>query len=341
MTRFEVSVMRFACIVALIFGVPVKSARPQQMSMGGTLEYDDVCCCKRHTEVGKTLRRPGHTEGMQRSDCQVLKQMRRDRPFWWHFGTEPGSEKRCCWTSKHNCMPTIGFLSLNDDGGRRIDDVGREGLCQIATTPDGDVEPVDKTFAYNEIVQSLYSEIGDMVVSKLCGLVSGGLAAHGPGHVGQCAQAHRQAGSLQRAGRAAMGDAFEGAIGSHLSSKTHGIMPPTEWFRYGGDRPLEVAKSVHVFNHGKEFPNVRDWFHNEIREDGHAIVVFQDPSTYVPPARGTLALVNTSAREFCGQDSQQFATVCLKMNATGDVLSVKVDVDLKKELNVTSEVEGA
>ena len=86
---------------------------------------------------------------------------------------------------------------------------------------------------------------------------------------------------------------------------------------------------------------MRDWFHNEIREDGHAIVVFQDPSTYVPPARGTLALVNTSAREFCGQDSQQFATVCLKMNATGDVLSVKVDVDLKKELNVTSEVEGA
>lgn len=118
-------------------------------------------------------------------------------------------------------------------------------------------------------------------------------------------------------------------------------MAPTEWFRYGGDRPLEVAKSVHVFNHGKEFPNVKDWFHNEIREDGHAIVVFQDPSTYVPPTRRTLALVNTSAREFCGQDSQQFATVCLEMNATGGVLSLKVDVDLKKELNVTSEAEGS
>mmetsp|Transcript_809 Transcript_809/g.1908 ORF Transcript_809/g.1908 Transcript_809/m.1908 type:complete len:337 (+) Transcript_809:64-1074(+) len=334
MTRFEVSVMRFACIVALIFGVPVKSARPQQMSMGGTLEYDDVCCCKRHTEVGKTLRRPGHTEGMQRSDCQVLKQMRRDRPFWWHFGTEPGSEKRCCWTSKHNCMPTIGFLSLNDDGGRRIDDVGREGLCQIATTPDGDVEPVDKTFAYNEIMQSLYSEIGDLIQSKVCEFAMGAAAAYGPGHVGQCAEAFTVADDLQTASQAALRNAFDGAVGSHLAAAKHPIMPPTEWFRYGGDRPLEVAKSVQVFN-GKKFPNMKYWFHPELK-DGHAVVVFQDPNTYVPPDKR--APTSTSGQGFCGEDALKFEKVCVQTTEAGELESLTVNLDLDKELDVTAEV---
>ncbi|CAE7371802.1 unnamed protein product [Symbiodinium microadriaticum] len=339
MTRFELSAMHVACFVALILGVPVESARPalqQQMSTGGTLEYDDVCCCKRHKDVGKTLRKPGHTEDMQRVDCQKLKQMRPDRPFWWHFGSGD-SEKRCCWTSSHNCMPTIGFLSLNEDGGRRIDDKDRESLCQTGTTPEGDVEPIDKTFAFNEIMGSLYSDIGDMVVSKLCGMVSGGLAAHGPGHVAQCAQAHRQAGSLQDAGRAAMGKAFEGAIGQHFASTRHPIMPPTEWFRYGGDRPLEVAKSVQVFN-GNKFPNMRYWFHPELQENGHVMVVFQDPNTYVPPDKRTRAPTSTSGEGFCGQDALNFEKVCVQTTESGELESLTVNLDLNKELDVTAEV---
>ena len=330
--------MRFACFVALIFRVPVESARGalrQQVSTGGTLEYDDVCCCKRHTEVGKTLRRPGHTQGMERSHCQALKQMRPDRPFWWYSGTEWGSEKQCCWTSKHNCMPTIGFLSLNDDGGRRIDDVGREGLCQIATTPDGDVEPVDKTFAYNEIVQSLYSEIGDLIQSKVCEFAMGAAAAYGPGHVGQCAEAFTVADDLQTASQAALRNAFDGAVGSHLAAAKHPIMPPTEWFRYGGDRPLEVAKSVHVFN-GNKFPNMRYWFHPELQEDGHVVIVFQDPNTYVPPDKR--APTSTSGQGFCGEDALKFEKVCVQTTEAGELESLTVNVDLNKELDVTVEV---
>ncbi|CAE7606333.1 unnamed protein product [Symbiodinium sp. CCMP2456] len=343
MTRFEYSAMHVACFVALIFGVPVESARPahqQQMSTGGSLGYDDVCCCKRHKEVGSTLRKPGHTEDMQRVDCQTLKQMRPDRPFWWHWGTERGSEKQCCWTSSWNCLPTIGFLSLNEDGGRRIDDKDREGLCQMATTPAGDVEPIDKTFAWNEIMQSLYSDIGDMVVSKLCGMATGVAAAHGPGHVGQCAQTHRQAGSLHRSGQVALGKAFEGAVGQHFASTAssrHPIMPPTEWFHYGGDRPLEVAKSVHVFN-GKKFPNMRYWFHPELQEDGHVVIVFQDPNTYVPPDKRTRAPVSTSGGGFCGQDKNHFEKVCVQTTEAGEIEALTVNVDLNKELDVKAEV---
>ena len=325
-----------------MWAVSVESARlapQQQMSAAGTLEYNDVCCCKRQKKIHKTLRKAGRTVNMKQSDCQMLKQMRPDRSFWWYWGSKE-SEPRCCWTSPYFCTPTIGFLMINNDGGRRIEDKDREGLCP-ATDPRGDVDPIDKTFAYNQVINHLTSDIRDALILKVVGMAVGVAAVHG-GPAAQHAQAYKSAGTLKRAAEGALGKAFDGAVRHRfVSASNPPIMAPTEWFRYGGDRPLEVAKSVHVFNHGKEFPNVRDWFHNEIREDGHAIVVFQDPSTYVPPARGTLALVNTSAREFCGQDSQQFATVCLKMNATGDVLSVKVDVDLKKELNVTSEVEGA
>ncbi|CAE7766437.1 unnamed protein product [Symbiodinium sp. CCMP2592] len=232
-------------------------------------------------------------------------------------------------------MPTIGFLSLNDDGGRRIDDEDREGLCQTATTPDGDVDPVDKTFAFNEIVQSLYSEIGDIIQSKVCEIAMGAAAAHGPGLVGQCAGAFVAADDLQRASQILLRKAFDGAVGRHLASSKHQIMPPTEWFRYGGDRPLEVAKSVHAFN-GKKFPNMRYWFHPELQEDGHVVIVFQDPNTYVPPDKRPPT--STSEQGFCGQDALNFEKVCVQTNEAGELESLTVNLDLNKELDVTAEV---
>ena len=39
-------------------------------------------------------------------DCAMLKQIRPDRPFWWHPSEQDGA--RCCWTSGWFCTPTIG-----------------------------------------------------------------------------------------------------------------------------------------------------------------------------------------------------------------------------------------
>ncbi|CAE7325020.1 unnamed protein product [Symbiodinium sp. CCMP2592] len=104
--RLPVHFARLACYAFVILGFPVECVRPAADSvLAKEALIDDVCCCKTQMEKGFS-----NSTLLPIKDwkCSAMKQIRPDRPFWWHPSGDSG---KCCWTSGYTCGSTLGVVT--------------------------------------------------------------------------------------------------------------------------------------------------------------------------------------------------------------------------------------
>lgn len=304
-------VAKLAChwYTIVVFGVHVAGMRPALDSALADEEVlgDPVCCCKSQVEKGSidTTLIP-----IERHHCDAFKQIRPDRPFWFHDGM-------CCWTSKYFCTGTIGELLVGHDNSG---DRAPADKCP-ASSADGSVRPPDPTMAYNRNVEYLETKIATMLVSNVVGFASGSAGSvHGSakGTAGNTVvKTAKDISSGHKSGEAALGGIFEdlrGDLGVGQSSTITGVTGTGVHF---GGTGLERASTVWKYNNGKISS---DWMHVEYDETGNSFYVIQDPETYKPEENG------------CHRLKQGLGHVCIVPDIDKRGFHMKAEVDLTKEV---------
>lgn len=299
---------RLAWYAFVLFGFPVECVRPAADSvLAKEALFDDVCCCKTQMTKGfsdETLL------PIKDWKCKAMKQIRPDRPFWWHASGDSG---KCCWTSGFTCGSTLGFLFFYDNGGDEVKTDDKARLCPVSEHPNGWTGPVDKTMAWNRNKEYLNTKIATAVFSKVAGFAIGaGSAAAGPsrspsrgvvaaaGHFKVC----------MKAGNIVLGGAFDDikedlGVGRSMSRVPAGVSAAvTE----------ASVRPAWTFNDGKA---TSDWMH--LKKNGNGELVSVEDVT--APEGGK-----------CMPIEPGFGSICLKTDADAGDFYMKAEVDLEKEL---------
>mmetsp|Transcript_107256 Transcript_107256/g.149526 ORF Transcript_107256/g.149526 Transcript_107256/m.149526 type:complete len:317 (+) Transcript_107256:72-1022(+) len=300
---------RLACYAFVILGFPVECVRPAADSvLAKEALIDDVCCCKTQMKKGFS---DSPLLPIKDWKCSAMKQIRPDRPFWWHPSGDSG---KCCWTSGYTCGSTLGFLFFYDNGGDKVTaDADKARLCPVSEHPTGWTAPVDKTMAWNKNIEYLDTKIATAVFSKVAGLAIGaGSAAGGPsqspsrgvvtaaGHFKVC----------KKAGNIMLGGAFDDIIDDLNVGKSMSTVP-------AGVSAAVTEASVRPswrFSDGKM---TSDWMH--LKKDGKGELVSVEDVT--APEGGK-----------CMPLEPGFGNICLKTDAGAGDFYMKAEVNLEKEV---------
>lgn len=300
---------RLACYAFVILGFPVECVRPAADSvLAKEALIDDVCCCKTQMEKGFS---DSTLLPIKDWKCSAMKQIRPDRPFWWHPSGDSG---KCCWTSGYTCGSTLGFLFFYDNGGDKVTaDADKARLCPVSEHPTGWTAPVDKTMAWNKNIEYLDTKIATAVFSKVAGFAIGaGSAAGGPsqspsrgvvtaaGHFKVC----------KKAGNIMLGGAFDDIIDDLNVGKSMSTVP-------AGVSAAVTEASVRPswrFSDGKM---TSDWMH--LKKDGKGELVSVEDVT--APEGGK-----------CMPLEPGFGNICLKTDAGAGDFYMKAEVNLEKEV---------
>ena len=181
-TRAASKTMLFAWYVVL-FGV-VEGAR-EVVELHTSHEQDegrsDVCCCQSHMQENKAKARGGEDwqkVQINEGKCLIFKQLRPERPFWFHTAE---TKYRCCWTSGFFCTSSMSIMGSWNNGGDKVEGAAAQRACPISTSPNGTLDPPDKTFAFNREWANAEKALVKMVAANTLATSVGAANAAGAG----------------------------------------------------------------------------------------------------------------------------------------------------------------